>query len=86
MVGSGEVVNWSIADSEMIYTNDISKPGWCNVNPQEVKEGKALYKHECECKYDCQGGQFCEIPTECSCINQCSGNGCCHGGFCQVRS
>lgn len=82
---NGEVVNWSIADSEMIYTNDISKPGWCNVNPQEVKEGKALYKHECECKYDCQGGQFCEIPTECSCINQCSGNGCCHGGFCQCK-
>lgn len=82
---NGPVVNWSIADSEMIYTNDISKPGWCNVNPQEVKEGKALYKHECECKYDCQGGQFCEIPTECSCINQCSGNGFCHGGFCQCK-
>nr|ACN39924.1 unknown [Picea sitchensis] len=82
---NGQVVNWSIADSEIIYTNDISKPGWCNVNPQEVKEGKALYKHECDCKYDCQWGQFCEIPTECSCINQCSGNGCCHGGFCQCK-
>lgn len=82
---SGQVVNWSIADSQMLYTNDISKPGWCNVNPQEVNEGKALYKHECDCKYDCQWGQFCEIPTECSCINQCSGNGYCHGGFCQCK-
>ncbi|XP_057849591.2 uncharacterized protein LOC131060391 isoform X2 [Cryptomeria japonica] len=80
------VVNWSKADTENLFTSNISKPGWCNVDPQEARIGKALFKQECDCKYDCQWGRFCEFPTECSCINQCSGNGYCHGGFCQCKA
>eukprot|EP01018_Ginkgo_biloba_P032824 Gb_35367 [translate_table: standard] len=82
---NGQEVNWTKADSENIFTTDIGKPGWCNVDPQEAYEGKVQYKDQCDCKYDCQWGRFCEIPTECSCINQCSGNGYCHGGFCQCK-
>lgn len=58
--------------------------GWCNVDPKEAYASKIRFKEECDCKYDCLWGEFCEIPTLCSCLNQCSGNGHCRGGFCHV--
>ncbi|XP_068643172.1 uncharacterized protein [Aristolochia californica] len=81
--GGPTLTNWSLADLENIFTTNTSKPGWCNVDPQEAYASKVHFKEECDCKYDGLWGQFCEIPTVCSCLNQCSGNGHCRGGFCQ---
>ncbi|XP_077214389.1 exostosin family protein [Tasmannia lanceolata] len=80
------LTNWRKADLENIFTTNSSKPGWCNVDPKEAYASKVRFKEECDCKYDCLWGQFCEIPTQCSCLNQCSGHGHCRGGLCQCDS
>lgn len=54
------------------------------MDPAEGYANKVKFKEECDCKYDCLSGRFCEVPVQCSCINQCSGHGHCRGGFCQV--
>ncbi|KAG6493187.1 hypothetical protein ZIOFF_048164 [Zingiber officinale] len=81
--GDPKVTNWTKADFENIFTTNGSKPGWCNVDPEDAYASKVKFKVECDCKYDCLLGQFCEIPTLCSCVNQCSGHGHCRGGFCE---
>ena len=82
--GGPKITDWAKADHENIFTTNASKSGWCNVDPNEAYASKVKFKEECDCKYDCLWGQFCEIPTICSCLNQCSGHGHCRGGFCQV--
>ncbi|WOK95473.1 hypothetical protein Cni_G04180 [Canna indica] len=77
------VTDWSKGDFENIFTTNGTKHGWCNVDPEDAYASKVNYKVECDCKYDCALGQFCEIPTSCTCINQCSGHGHCRGGFCE---
>ncbi|KAK9081680.1 hypothetical protein Syun_030898 [Stephania yunnanensis] len=77
------VTNWAKPDLDNIFTTNISKPGWCNVNPEEAYSSKVRFKEECDCKYDGLWGRFCEMPVQSTCINQCSGHGHCHGGFCQ---
>uniref|UniRef100_A0A1D1Z4M1 Putative glucuronoxylan glucuronosyltransferase F8H n=1 Tax=Anthurium amnicola TaxID=1678845 RepID=A0A1D1Z4M1_9ARAE len=81
--GGPKLTNWTKDDRENIFTTNSSKSGWCNVDPKEAYASKVKFKMECDCKYDCLWGQFCEIATTCSCINQCSGHGHCRGGFCQ---
>ncbi|ONK59757.1 uncharacterized protein A4U43_C08F10230 [Asparagus officinalis] len=84
--GGPKLTNWTQADLDNIFTTNASKPGWCNVDPKDAYASKVKFKEECDCKYDCLWGQFCEIPTVCSCLNQCSGHGHCRGGFCQCDS
>lgn len=79
-----KVVDWTKADLDNVFTTNASQPGWCNVDPAEAYAEKVKFKEECDCKYDCLWGRFCEVPVLCSCINQCSGHGHCRGGFCQV--
>lgn len=81
--GAPRQVDWAKPDLD-IYTMNKSKLGWCNVDPAEGYANKVKFKEECDCKYDCLSGRFCEVPVQCSCINQCSGHGHCRGGFCQV--
>ncbi|XP_058073601.1 uncharacterized protein LOC131222515 [Magnolia sinica] len=81
--GGPKLTDWTKADLENIFTTNSSKPGWCNVDPKEAYASKVKFKEECDCKYDCLWGQFCEVPSLCSCVNQCSGRGHCRGGFCQ---
>ncbi|XP_050227450.1 uncharacterized protein LOC126677057 [Mercurialis annua] len=76
-------VDWGKADLDNILTTNKSKPGWCNVDPQEAYDSKVKFKEECDCKYDGLFGRFCEVPVQSICINQCSGHGYCRGGFCQ---
>ncbi|XXG48597.1 hypothetical protein AAC387_Pa02g2998 [Persea americana] len=83
--GAPKLSDWTKADPD-IFTMNGSKLGWCNVDPKEAYASKVRFKEECDCKYDCLWGQFCEIPTLCSCLNQCSGNGYCRGGFCQCNT
>ncbi|XP_048320595.2 uncharacterized protein LOC107425930 [Ziziphus jujuba] len=78
--------DWTKADLDNIFTTNISKPGWCNVDPAEAYALKVKFKEECDCKYDGLWGRFCEIPVLSTCINQCSGHGHCRGGFCQCSS
>ncbi|MQL79110.1 hypothetical protein Taro_011525 [Colocasia esculenta] len=80
-----KVTDWRKNDLENIFTTNNSRNGWCNVDPKEAYASKVKFKEECDCKYDCLSGQFCEIPTTCSCVNQCSGHGHCRGGFCQCE-
>lgn len=82
--GAPKLTDWAKDDRDNVLTTNISKPGWCNVDPAEAYALKVQFKHECECKYDCLVGRFCEVPVLCTCINQCSGHGHCRGGFCQV--
>ncbi|PIA53521.1 hypothetical protein AQUCO_00900245v1 [Aquilegia coerulea] len=81
-----KLTDWAKADLENIFTTNSSKPGWCNVDPEEAYASKVKSKDECDCKYDCHFGRFCEIPVECVCLNQCSHHGYCRGGFCQCDS
>ncbi|GAV57281.1 Exostosin domain-containing protein [Cephalotus follicularis] len=81
--GAPRLTDWAKADLDNIFTTNTSKPGWCNVDPVEAYASKVKFKEECDCKYDCLWGRFCEVPVLCSCINQCSGHGHCRGGFCQ---
>lgn len=81
-----KLTDWTKADLENIFTTNASKPGWCNVDPGKAYASEVKFKEECDCKYDCLWGRFCEIPTVCSCLNQCSGQGHCRGGFCQCDS
>ncbi|KAJ9184754.1 hypothetical protein P3X46_004449 [Hevea brasiliensis] len=81
--GSPKLTDWAKHDLDNIFTTNGSKPGWCNVDPGEAYASKVKFKEECDCKYDCLFGQFCEVPVQCVCINQCSGHGHCRGGFCQ---
>lgn len=83
--GDPKLVDWTKADLDNIFTTNGSKPGWCNVDPTEAYALKMQYKEECDCKYDCLLGRFCEIPVLCTCVNQCSGHGHCRGGFCQCH-
>ncbi|XP_031488186.1 uncharacterized protein LOC116256114 isoform X1 [Nymphaea colorata] len=83
--GLPKVINWSRPDFENIFTNDSTRHGWCNVVPEDAYASRVKFKQECDCKYDCTVGRFCEIPTTCSCINQCSGHGHCRGGFCECH-
>ncbi|KAL7168967.1 hypothetical protein ACSBR2_034069 [Camellia fascicularis] len=78
-----KMTDWTKPDLDNIFTANSSIPGWCNVNPAEAYASKVRFKEECDCKYDCLWGQFCEVPVLCTCINQCSGHGHCRGGFCQ---
>lgn len=80
-----KVSDWTKADLDNIFTTNGSKPGWCNVDPDEAYAAKVQFKEACDCKYDCSLGRFCEIPVSCICINQCSGHGHCMGGFCQCN-
>lgn len=80
-----KVTDWTKADLDNIFTTNGSKPGWCNVDPAEAYASKVQFKEECDCKFDCSLGRFCEIPVSCTCINQCSGHGHCMGGFCQCN-
>lgn len=82
---NGAVVDWAKPDFDNIFTNESEKYGWCNVDPTDWFKRNVKFKEQCDCKYDCTGGRFCEIATQCVCINQCSGNGVCKGGFCQCR-
>ncbi|KAL8142927.1 hypothetical protein V2J09_015959 [Rumex salicifolius] len=82
--GGFKLTEWGKTDQN-IFTTNASLPGWCNVDPKEAYAGKVKFKEECDCKYDCIMGQFCEIPVQCSCINQCSGHGHCRGGACQCH-
>ncbi|XP_010516383.1 PREDICTED: uncharacterized protein LOC104792052 [Camelina sativa] len=77
-----KVTDWSKPDLDILTTNS-SKQGWCNVDPEDAYALKVQIKEECDCKYDCLWGRFCEIPVQCTCVNQCSGHGKCRGGFCQ---
>ncbi|KAH0972022.1 hypothetical protein GBA52_024178 [Prunus armeniaca] len=81
--GAPKLTDWAKADLDNVFTTNGSKPGWCNVDPAEVYAHKVQFKEECDCKYDCFWGRFCEVPVLCTCINQCSGHGHCRGGFCQ---
>lgn len=81
--GAPKLTDWAKADLDNVFTTNGSKPGWCNVDPAEVYAHKVQFKVECDCKYDCFWGRFCEVPVLCTCINQCSGHGHCRGGFCQ---
>ncbi|KAL5569670.1 hypothetical protein UlMin_026245 [Ulmus minor] len=81
-----KVIDWTKADLDNIFTTNVSKPGWCNVDPAEAYAQKVKFKEECDCKYDGLWGQFCEVPVLSVCINQCSGNGHCRGGFCQCNN
>ncbi|CAN1183534.1 Probable glucuronoxylan glucuronosyltransferase F8H [Linum perenne] len=81
-----KLTDWTKADLENIFTTNISKAGWCNVDPAEAYASRVKFKEECDCKYDGLSGRFCEVPVESVCINQCSGHGHCRGGFCQCRS
>ncbi|ONH95379.1 hypothetical protein PRUPE_7G067200 [Prunus persica] len=81
--GAPKLTDWAKADLDNVFTKNGSKPGWCNVDPAEVYAHKVQFKEECDCKYDCFWGRFCEVPVLCTCINQCSGHGHCRGGFCQ---
>ncbi|XP_074575072.1 uncharacterized protein LOC141831581 isoform X2 [Curcuma longa] len=85
-LGDPKVTDWTKADFENIFTTNGSKPGWCNVDPEDAYASKVKFKVGCDCKYDCLLGQFCEIPTLCICVNQCSGHGHCRGGFCECDS
>ncbi|KAL6958933.1 adenylosuccinate synthase [Sarracenia purpurea var. burkii] len=78
-----KLTDWTKADLVNVFTTNGSKPGWCNVDPAEAYASKVLFKEECDCKYDCLWGRFCEVPVQCTCINQCSGHGHCLGGFCR---
>ncbi|KAK3148234.1 hypothetical protein QOZ80_3BG0292440 [Eleusine coracana subsp. coracana] len=78
-----KVTDWKKLDLENIFTTNSSKPGWCNVVPEDAYSSKVKFKEECDCKYDGLWGRFCETRVESSCINQCSGHGYCRGGFCQ---
>lgn len=77
------MTDWSKPDLDILTTNS-SKQGWCNVDPEDAYAMKVKIKEECDCKYDCLWGRFCEVPVQCTCVNQCSGHGKCRGGFCQV--
>uniref|UniRef100_A0A2P2JYW2 Uncharacterized protein MANES_09G028900 n=1 Tax=Rhizophora mucronata TaxID=61149 RepID=A0A2P2JYW2_RHIMU len=81
--GEPKLTDWAKADLENIFTMNSSRPGWCNVDPVEAYAFEVKFKEECDCKYDCLFGRFCEVPVQCVCINQCSGHGHCRGGFCQ---
>lgn len=81
----GSTVDWSKPDGDNIFTNDSQKFGWCNVDPVDGYSKKSRFKEQCDCKYDCTWGRFCEMSTQCVCINQCFGNGICRGGFCQCK-
>ncbi|CAN1843001.1 Probable glucuronoxylan glucuronosyltransferase F8H [Linum perenne] len=81
-----KLTDWTKDDLENIFTTNISKAGWCNVDPAEAYASRVKFKEECDCKYDGLSGRFCEVPVESVCINQCSGHGHCRGGFCQCRS
>lgn len=81
--GGPILTDWAKADLDNIFTTNGSKPGWCNVDPAEAYAFRVKFKEQCNCKYDCLWGRFCEIPVQCTCINQCSGHGHCRGGFCQ---
>ncbi|KAK9921833.1 hypothetical protein M0R45_030329 [Rubus argutus] len=84
--GAPKLTDWAKDDLDNVLTTNSSKPGWCNVDPAEAYALKVHFKHECECKYDCLVGRFCEVPVLCTCINQCSGHGHCRGGFCQCNN
>uniref|UniRef100_A0A1J3DH65 Putative glucuronoxylan glucuronosyltransferase F8H n=1 Tax=Noccaea caerulescens TaxID=107243 RepID=A0A1J3DH65_NOCCA len=77
-----KMTDWSKPDLDIITTNS-SKQGWCNVDPEDAYASKVKIKEECDCKYDCLWGRFCEVPVQCTCVNQCSRHGKCRGGFCQ---
>ncbi|KAJ8761737.1 hypothetical protein K2173_004546 [Erythroxylum novogranatense] len=84
--GGSKLANWGKPDFENIFTKNSSKAGWCNVDPVEAYAARVKFKEECDCKYDCLLGRFCEIPVQCVCINQCSGHGFCLGGSCQCNN
>ncbi|KAJ4837513.1 hypothetical protein Tsubulata_037183 [Turnera subulata] len=84
--GAPKVTDWTKADLDNVFTTNTSKPGWCNVDPAEAYAGNVKFKEECDCKYDCLVGRFCEVPVQCVCVNQCSGNGHCRGGFCECKN
>ncbi|KAK6941847.1 EGF-like domain, extracellular [Dillenia turbinata] len=81
--GAPELTDWTKADLDGVFTANSSKPGWCNVDPVEGYASRVQFKEQCDCKYDCIAGRFCEVPVSCTCINQCSGHGHCRGGSCQ---
>ncbi|KAK9181367.1 hypothetical protein WN944_024504 [Citrus x changshan-huyou] len=81
--GAPKSTDWAKADLDNIFTTNGSKPGWCNIDPEEAYALKVQFKEECDCKYDGLLGQFCEVPVSSTCVNQCSGHGHCRGGFCQ---
>nr|GLL24593.1 uncharacterized protein LOC109150988 [Ipomoea trifida] len=83
--GDHPMTDWTKADPD-VFTTNTSKPGWCNVDPDEASASKVLFKEECDCKYDGLWGRFCEVPVSSTCINQCSGHGLCRGGFCQCHT
>ncbi|EPS72577.1 hypothetical protein M569_02178, partial [Genlisea aurea] len=83
--GGLRFVNWTVKD-ENVFTKNGSEPGWCNVEPGDAYASRAIFKEECDCKYDGLAGRFCEVPVQSVCINQCSGRGICRGGFCQCDS
>lgn len=81
----GTMVDWAKPDFDNIFTNEIKKKGWCNVDPADWLSRNVTFKEQCHCNYDGTEGRFCEVATQCVCINQCSGNGVCKGGFCQCK-
>ncbi|XP_078442274.1 uncharacterized protein LOC144711981 [Wolffia australiana] len=82
--GGEKITNLKRRDPNVFGMN-TSEPGWCNIIPEQGYSSQAKRKMSCDCKYDCNWGEYCEIPTMCSCINQCSGHGHCRGGFCQCH-
>ncbi|GMY14183.1 putative glucuronoxylan glucuronosyltransferase f8h [Fagus crenata] len=84
--GAPMLTDWTKADLDNVFTTNGSIRGWCNVDPAEAYASKVQFKEECDCKYDCLSGRFCEVPVLCTCINQCSGHGHCRGGFCQCNN
>ncbi|XP_057982420.1 uncharacterized protein LOC131167642 isoform X2 [Malania oleifera] len=83
---ASKLTDWTKADLDNIFTTNESKPGWCNVDPIEAYGSKVHFKEECDCKYDCLAGRFCEVPVLCTCLSQCSGHGHCRGGFCECHN
>ncbi|PSS21155.1 Glucuronosyltransferase 47 A [Actinidia chinensis var. chinensis] len=81
-----KLTDWTKADLDNIFTTNDSRSGWCNVDPAEAYASRVQFKEECDCKYDCLWGRFCEVPVQCTCINQCSGHGYCRSGFCQKHN
>ncbi|KAJ7976815.1 exostosin family protein [Quillaja saponaria] len=80
-----KMADWTKADLD-IFTKNGSKPGWCNVDPDDAYALKVQFKEECYCRYDGLWGRFCEVPVLSTCINQCSGHGHCRGGSCQCAN
>nr|GMD82425.1 putative glucuronoxylan glucuronosyltransferase f8h [Ipomoea batatas]GME08573.1 putative glucuronoxylan glucuronosyltransferase f8h [Ipomoea batatas]GME08574.1 putative glucuronoxylan glucuronosyltransferase f8h [Ipomoea batatas]GME18577.1 putative glucuronoxylan glucuronosyltransferase f8h [Ipomoea batatas] len=68
------VTDWTKGDPD-VFTTNTSKPGWCNVGPDEASASK---RSAIVSMMDLGADSVSS-----TCINQCSGHSLCRGGFCQ---